>query len=228
MADQKGLGSKFLGLFVEREGKGAPDDEAPAPEGEKSAADLVAELAGQGPQKAAPHPGHPAPAGDPGPAMPPLPPRAPPGPNAAPLAPGHFDQVLKDAGLGADDLDRVKKAEELLKGLPADAPVAMKRQIVEMTLRTMGIEVVKIVQAAQKQLGQLDKHVKANEDATQAATQAAQAQIKQLDERIIELKVAIEKRVDALQQVRAAADQRKNEVQKVVDFFAQPAEAPKS
>ena len=225
MAEQKGLGSKFLGLFVEKEGKPGEAPDGEVPEEGKSAADLVAELAGQpAPGKAAAKPG-------PGHAAPPAIPEAPP-PNlkldkmATGAPPTDFDAIFKEAGMDAGELDRVKKAEELLKTLPADAPVAMKRQIVEATLRTMGFEVAKIVAAANNQRRALDTYVKVNEGATQKATQEAQNQIRQLDEKIIGLKVEIDKRGQTLQQVKAAADARKAEVQKVLEFFAQP-EPPK-
>ena len=230
MAEQKGLGSKFLGLFVEKEGGASPEGEAETPDSAKSAADLVAELAGQG--------NHPPKA----PAAPPAPPLAPtreavpayqPKPGEAPLQPAtiDFDPVFKKAGIDAGELDNVKKALELLKGLPADAPQAMKRTIVETTLRTMGFPVEKLVQGANNQLRALGNHAKEHESATQQAIEMAQANIRQLDEKIIELKVAIDKRAQSLTQVRMAVEARKAEVQKVLEFFQSPApagEPPKS
>ncbi len=222
MAEQKGLGSKFLGLFVEKEGKPLEAPEAEAQEGEKSAADLVAELAGQ----TAPKPGKPAASHPPAATPEPPPTNLKTEKLATGAPPTDFDTIFKDAGMDVGELDRVKKAEELLKTLPADAPVSMKRQIVEATLRTMGFEVAKIVQAANNQKRALDTYVKVNEGAAQKGTTEAQNQIRQLDEKIIALKVEIDKRAQTLQQVRAAADARKAEVQKVLEFFAQP-EPPK-
>src|SRR5262245_55572615 len=107
--NEKGFGSKLIGLFVESK------DSEEAPEGNKSAADLVAELAAQsGAQPVKP-----------GEAPPP-----PPMPSnlktdkmaAAPGAPTDFDAIFKDAGMDVAELDRVKKAEELLKGLPESTP----------------------------------------------------------------------------------------------------------
>ena len=44
---EKSFGSKILGIFVEkRGGEEAPEESAPTPAGEKSAADLIAEIAG--------------------------------------------------------------------------------------------------------------------------------------------------------------------------------------
>src|SRR6187549_2792157 len=125
MAEQKGLGSKLIGLFVETEGK--PEGEAPSDE--KSAADLIAEIAGQTvpPGQAVP-PGLAAKRPTPGaPAKPaePLPPglkldKVPPPPSGA----IDFEAIFKEAGMDAAELDRVKKAEDLLKSLPEATPLA--------------------------------------------------------------------------------------------------------
>ncbi len=133
-----------------------------------------------------------------------------------------FDPVFKESGIDAGELDNVKKAMELLKGLPADAPVAMKRTIVETTLRTMGFPVEKLVQGANNQLRALNNHVKKQESASQQAIELAQQSIRQLDEKIIELKVAIDKRAQSLTQVKLAVEARKAEVQKVLEFFQTP------
>ena len=241
MAEQKGLGSKFLGLFVEKEGDGAAptdsdlkgDDTGDAG---KSAADLVAELARESDAHAkAPRPPGGSPqsraaggagnaAGAPGAAAPPLPSNL----KLDKLAnapPTNFDVIFKDAGMDAAELDRVNKAEELLKGLPEDAPVAMKRKIVETSLRTFGFDVEKIVQAANNQKRALDTYVRVNEGATQKSSQDAQTQIKQLEEKIIGLKAEIDKRTQQLTEVKAAAEARKAQVQQVLEFFAQPGAA---
>lgn len=235
MAEQKGLGSKFLGLFVEKEGGASGDAEADSPDAAPSAADLVAELAGQGthPKPSAPKAGA---AGAPPAAAAPAQPAVPayqPKPGEAPLKPAEidFDPVFKKAGIDPGELDNIKKALELLKGLPADAPVAMKRTIVETTLRTMGFPVEKLVQGANNQLRALGNHAKEHESATQQAIEMAQQNIRQLDEKIIELKVAIDKRTQSLTQVKMAVEARKAEVQKVLEFFQSPpagSEPPKT
>ncbi len=236
MAEQKGLGSKFLGLFVEKEGGAPAEAETPAAdESGQSAADLVAELAGQSahPKPLAPKGATAAPHAP----APPLAPTQPASPAYQPKAPEpglppaaiDFDPVFKKAGIDSGELDNVKKALELLKGLPADAPVAMKRTIVETTLRTMGFPVEKLVQGANNQLRALNNHVKKQESASQQAIELAQQSIRQLDEKIIELKVAIDKRSQSLTQTKMAVEARKAEVQKVLEFFQtpQPAEPPK-
>lgn len=213
MAEPKGLGAKILGAFITT---GDEEQEA-KPEGEKSAADLVAELAqGAGvPPKAA------APAG-------PSPAEAAAFAKTAP-APGgaiDFDSVFKDAGLDSAELDRVRKAEELLKGLPAGIGKDVQRQIVETSLKAFGFEVGKIVAAAQMQLKALDTYVRVHENATAKAVADAEAQVAQLQEKIAAVKKDLEKRQAALASTTNAAQARKGQVNQVLDFFAAP-QAPK-
>lgn len=221
MPEEKGLGSKLLGLFVEVK-EGTPAEGTPAVEaadGEKSAADIVAELAGQSaPKKGAPvtTSAPPAPASRPMASVP-----APSGPVTP--AQVDFDGVFKTAGMDASELDRVRKAEELLKSLPEATPVEVKRQIVEASLKAFGFDVAKIVGAAQNQLKALDTYVRLNEQQTAKAITDAQAQIAQLEDKVISLRADITKRTEQLASVAAAADGRKGQVHRVLEFFNAPA-----
>ena len=208
--DEKGggLGSKFLGLFVERPG----DDDA-ADDSKKTPAELVAELAAKsgGPTK---------------PAGVPMPPVVPSNlkldkMSAAASAPADFDVIFRDAGMDAAELDRVKKAEELLRGLPEATPYEIKRQIVEASLKAFGFEIEKIVLAAQNQHRALDAYLRVN--ATATAKSIADANIKSLHEKVAALKAEMEKKNTALLGLTQAADGRKSQVQKVLDFFKAPA-----
>jgi hypothetical protein len=223
MPDEKGLGSKILGLFIETEAKdGTPADGTEAVSrrdepAEKSAADLVAELTGQAVQKKAPSAGAPAAATRP---VLPTP--------AGPVAPAKvdFDAVFKSAGMDAAELDRVRKAEELLRSLPQATPQDVKRQIVEASLKAFGFEIGKIVGAAQNQLKALETYVRLNEQQTAKAIADAQEQIAQLEDKIISLRADITKKTEQLASVSAAADVRKGEVQRVLDFFGASAAPP--
>ncbi len=219
MPEEKGLGSKFLGLFVESK-DGTPDEGTEAVERsdkEKTPAELVAELAGQ----SAPRKG---PAGAPPPAAPPAPRAAMPAPSGpVTAAQVDFDAVFKTTGLDASDLDRVRKAEELLKGLPESTPVDVKRQIVEASLKAFGFDIAKIIGAAQQQLKALDTWVRLNEQQTVKGITDAQTQIAQLEDKVISLKADITKRTDQLASLTAAAEGRKGQVHRVLEFFNAPA-----
>ena len=134
-----------------------------------------------------------------------------------------FDAVFKTTGLDASDLDRVRKAEELLKGLPESTPVDVKRQIVEASLKAFGFDITKIIGAAQQQLKALDTWVRLNEQQTVKGITDAQTQIAQLEDKVISLKADITKRTDQLASLTAAAEGRKGQVHRVLEFFNAPA-----
>lgn len=215
MSEQKGLGSKLLGIFVETEGKPA--------EG-KSAADEIAELAGKVNAGAKP-PAKTVPA----PLAEPLPPnlKLQPAPASATAATLDFDAIFKDAGMDVAELDRVKKAQELLKTLPEATPQPVKKQIVEASLKAFGFEIEKIIQGAQNQKRALDAYLKVNESATAKSITDAEAQIKSLNDKIAALRTDIEKRTAQLGSLSTATQARKSEVQRVIDFFQAPVEPPK-
>jgi transposase-like protein len=224
MPEEKGLGAKILGLFVERDGDETPAEgtDAVSPSGDKRAADLVAEIVGQAATKTkkgdlpATHAAPPPPARQTVPSP------------TGPVAPARvdFDAVFKSAGMDAAELDRVRKAEELLRSLPEGTPQDVKRQIVEASLEAFGFEIAKIVGAAQNQLKALETYVRLNEQQTAKAISETQAQIARLEEQIIGLRAEITRKTELLASVVAAADVRKGEVTRVLDFFGPPA-APK-
>jgi flagellar motility protein MotE (MotC chaperone) len=116
----------------------------------------------------------------------------------------------------------VKKAEDLLKSLPEATPVAIKKQIVEASLKAFGFEIEKIVAAAHNQKKAIDTYVRVNETSTAKAIQDAETQIRTLNEKIAALQADIEKRTAGLGGLNAAAEIRKADVQKVIDFFQGP------
>lgn len=210
MAEPKGIGKKLLGLFVEDPGATHEAEPPTAGDGEKSAAQLVAELA----QASAP----------PAPPLPQLKLD-----KVSPPVPGgkiDFDQIFTQGGLDPAGLERVAKAETLLKGLPAATPHDIKKQIVEASLRAFGIDVMSIIQATTTQLQALDTFVKINSEQTLKGINTAEEQIKQLNDKIAALRADIDKRSAQLAQTADAATARKAEVQRVLDFFGAQA-APK-
>ncbi len=222
MPEEKGLGSKLLGLFVES----GNTEETPA-EGqaavEKSPADIVAELANMsGGKKGAG--GAPVAAKAGAPAAAPLSIPKPTGP--IPEVTVDFDAVFKGAGMDAAELDRVRKAEELLKSLPEATPQDIKRQIVEASLKAFGFETAKIVAAAQNQQKALDTYVTVNGKQTATAITNAQKEIATLDDKIISLKADIEKKTAMLAGVTTAAETRKVQIGKVLEFFQGAGSAP--
>jgi hypothetical protein len=219
MPEEKGIGSKILGLFVESGGQEEPSG-PPSSGASRSAADEIAELARQ--TSAAVPPGRPgaAPAPPPGPPLK-LSPSVP-----AAAGPLDFGSIFRDAGMDPAELDRVAKAEDLLQKLPSSIGQAEKRAIVEASLKAFGFEIEKIASAAHNQKRALDAYVKVNETATAKAITDAEAQIKAFNEKIAALREEIEKRTAQLAQLASQAQARKADVQKVIDFFQGPTPPP--
>ncbi|HYV44434.1 MAG TPA: hypothetical protein VFA20_06205 [Myxococcaceae bacterium] len=228
MPEDKGIGSKILGLFVESEGEAKPKDAGELSRfglktPPKSAAEEVAELARASGAPAA------------GTAAAPPPPPSSPSPEpplklapaSAPGAAVDFAAIFKDAGMDPAELDRVGQAEALLSKLPATIGQVEKRAIVEASLKAFGFEIEKIVTAAQNQKRALDAYVRVNETAAAKANQEAEAKIKSLTEQIAQLRADVEKRGAGLTQLTAKAQDRKVQVQKVLEFFSSP-ETPKT
>lgn len=228
MPEDKSLGSKILGLFVETgdgehtpaAGSGAVDQAEP------SAADIVAELAGTATAKSAATTAvraGPLPSTEPAAVA-----RATASTSSAAVEPADvdFDAVFQKAGMDSSELDRVRKAEELLRGLPEATPREVKRQIVEVSLKAVGFDIGKIVSAAQSQLRALETYVRVNEQQTAKAISDAQQQIATLEDKIIGLRADIQRRADGLGGLSAAAAKRSQQVDQVLSFFRAPAAVP--
>jgi hypothetical protein len=211
MPDDKSLGKRILGLFVED--VPADDSETRTADGEApSAADEIAAIARQsGPLTPGAPLGRTAASAS-------LPPSLSSSELVAPVK-VDFDAVFKNAGIDPQALDRVRKAEDLLKNLPDSASAEVKRQIVEASLKAFGFEISKIVEGVQTQTRALEAYVRVNEQQTGKAITDAQAQIAKLEDQVITLRADIDKRTNALAGLSAAADVRKRQVLKVLEFF---------
>ncbi len=222
MPDDKSLGKRILGLFVESAPAEGDPDTKPADDETPSAADEIAAIARQSAPASATAAPSPAPSSRPpmGAAASKLPPM-----EAVAPAKVDFDAVFKNAGIDPQALDRVRKAEDLLKNLPDSASEEVKRQIVEASLKAFGFEISKIVEGVQTQTKALDAYVRVNEQQTAKAITDAQAQIAKLEDQVITLRADIDKRTNALAGLAAAADVRKRQVSKVLDFFHTPSPA---
>lgn len=103
-----------------------------------------------------------------------------------PVAPADLDfpSVLRRYGVTEDDQGSIDKVLTLLRGLPGETPVEVRRQIVSASLGAFGISVDKIVEAALLHEAALNRHVQLAETDTQTAISRVQRTIKDLSERI--------------------------------------------
>src|SRR5687768_4425399 len=202
MNEKKGWGSTVLGWFVVREGEGAPADPfASLPD------TPVADDAG--PDTSA--------------AQPPLAFATPP-----PAARGgqvDFPAVFEAAGIDAGEQERVAKAAALLRSLPAGTDAAVKKQIVEASLTAFGVPVDQIIENGAQEIQALEAYIQAGGRDTQKVLTDAQQRIAQLEEEIAQVRRVMEERVAEQQSVVRACNERKLDVQQVLEFFGQEAVA---
>ena len=145
-----------------------------------------------------------------------------------PPAPGgkvDFDQVFEAAGIDADERQRVSRTLELLTSLPPDTEAAVKKQIVMASLRAFGVPIEKIIEAGAQELQALEAYIRAGAADTEKVTAEADQRIKQYEEEIVKLKTVMQERVAEQQSVIGSCNEKKLEVQKVLEFFGQEAVA---
>lgn len=146
-------------------------------------------------------------------------------PPAAPGGQVDFEQVFEAAGIDGEERGRVSKTLELLTSLPPDTAEAVKKQIVTASLRAFGVPVEKIIEAGAQELQALEAYIRAGAADTEKVTSEAELRIKQYEEEIVKLKTVMQERVTEQQSVIKACNEKKLEVQKVLEFFGQEAVA---
>lgn len=211
--EKHGFGRKLLGLFVEQNHKdGEPSEAKPDPE--LSPAEQVAALA----KASAPPPsssGSPAPtASAEGPGGRPIPP--------ASYKTPDFSGIFKSGGMSDEDRDRLAKAEDLLRNLPAETPAPLKRQIVEGTLRTFGIPMEKLSASALRAADALDAYLGISDQDLQARSDAAQKRLRELQAEEQKLQQALAERRQLQSTLVFDVRARQAELRAVVSFFGPP------
>ena len=145
-----------------------------------------------------------------------------------PPAPGgkvDFDQVFEAAGIDGDERQRVSRTLELLTSLPPGTDDTVKKQIVMASLRAFGVPIEKIIEAGAQELQALDGYIRAGAADTDKVTAEADLRIKQHEEEVVKLKTVMQDRVSEQQSVVRSCNDKKLEVQKVLEFFGQEAVA---
>jgi hypothetical protein len=134
-----------------------------------------------------------------------------------------FAQVYDAAGIGADERDRLQKAQDLLRSLPAETPVQVKRQIVEASLRAFGVPTERIIESAVSAIGALESFIQAGQAETQKLLTEAQQRISSLEAEITSVKKIMEQAVSEQEARARATNTHKLTIQDVLEFFGQEA-----
>ncbi|HEU0029115.1 MAG TPA: hypothetical protein VFQ53_00690 [Kofleriaceae bacterium] len=127
--------------------------------------------------------------------------------------------IYRSSKLSGDELDRVKRAEELLQHLPKKT--AQTREVVETTFRVFGVDQAKILDAARKQLDALESFVRFSHDQTHRVLDANAKRIAQLEAEIERCRQA------SAQATREGEDRARTvntellKVQSVLEFFGE-------
>lgn len=204
MTEKKGWGSAVLGWFIVQDetgdgGRGEADPEGePSPPSEDDR-DVIARAA------AAPSP--PVFSGEP----PPPPARA--------GSEIDFEGVFEAAGLSAEERERVGKAAELLRNLPAGTDAAVKKQIVEASLKAFGVPIESIIETGVGQIQALEAYIRKGAADTQAAAEETDRKIAAFEDEIRRLRGSVDEKVAVQKSLAESCNRRKLEVQQVLEFF---------
>jgi len=136
-----------------------------------------------------------------------------------------FQGVYEAAGITAEEHERVSRTLELLNSLPPDTDETVKRQIVMASLRAFGVPIEKIIESGAEELQALEAYIRGGARDTEQSTSESEIRIRQLEEEIVGLRAAMQQRVDAQHKVIRTCNEKKLEVQKVLEFFGQDAVA---
>ncbi len=136
-----------------------------------------------------------------------------------------FDGVYEAAGITPSERDQIKKAQDLLRSLPQETPVQVRRQIVEASLKAFGVPTEKIIEASVSAMEALESFIRAGQAETQRLLTEAQERIASLEKEIASVKLIMGQAVSEQETRTNHANAQKLSVQDVLEFFGQEAVA---
>ena len=146
-------------------------------------------------------------------------------PPAAPGGAVDFDKVFEAAGIDAAQCERVTRTQDLLNSLPPGTEEAVKKQIVMASLREFGVPIEQIIEATAQEIQALEAYIRTGAADTDKVTAEAEQRIKQYEDEIVKLRTVMQQRVVEQQAVVKSCNDKKLDVQKVLEFFGQDAVA---
>src|SRR5262245_49886864 len=199
MSDKKGWGSTVAGWFIERDEAPTPvstdlegvPDPAPSPAAENYTTQAPTQSVFQ---------------------------TAPPPPTGGQV---DFAAVFASAGVDQDEQQRVARTTDLLKGLPAGTDAAVKKQIVEASLKAFGVPIEKIIEATVEEIQALDGYLRNAAADNEKLIQESEARIKQYEQEIENIRSVMQQSVNEQQTLIKTCNDKKLEVQQVLEFFGQ-------
>ncbi len=132
-----------------------------------------------------------------------------------------FPAVFEAAGVDGDEQQRVARTTELLRSLPAGTDAAIKKQIVEASLKAFGVPIEKIIEATVEEIQALDGYIRNGAADNEKLIQESDARIKQYEEEIKNIRAVMQQSVEEQQNLIRVCNEKKLEVQQVLEFFGQ-------
>ena len=201
MSDKKSWGSTVAGWFIERDEPATPI-EIESPENE---AGVTADYAPSVPEN------YTTPSPTQGVFQ-----SAPPPPAGGQV---DFAAVFVAAGVDDEEQQRVARTTELLRSLPAGTDAAVKKQIVEASLKAFGVPIEKIIEATAEEIQALDGYIRNCAADNEKLIQESDARIKQYEQEITNIRTVMQQSVEEQQNLIKVCNDKKLEVQQVLEFF---------
>src|SRR5215207_7880122 len=132
-----------------------------------------------------------------------------------------FAAVFEAAGVDKDEQQRVARTTELLRSLPAGTDTAVKKQIVEASLKAFGVPIEKIIEATVEEIQALDGYIRNAAADNEKLIQESDARIKQYEQEIQNIRSVMQQSVEEQQTLIKVCNDKKLEVQQVLEFFGQ-------
>lgn len=130
-----------------------------------------------------------------------------------------FVAVFAAAGVDAEEQQRVARTTELLRSLPAGTDAAVKKQIVEASLKAFGVPIEKIIEATAEEIQALDGYIRNCASDNEKLIQESDARIKQYEQEIANIRTVMQQSVEEQQNLIKVCNDKKLEVQQVLEFF---------
>jgi hypothetical protein len=145
-----------------------------------------------------------------------------------PPAPGgrvDFDGVFGAAGIERQEGDRVAKAADLLGSLPSETPIAVRKQIVEASMKAFGVPLDNIIETGVEEIQALEGYIRAGAAETDRLLAESRERIQQFEDEIRNIRSVMDQRVHEQESITSACNAKKLDVQRVLEFFGQEAVA---
>src|SRR5919206_5070111 len=132
-----------------------------------------------------------------------------------------FAAVFEAAGVDQEEQQRVARTTDLLKSLPAGTDAAVKKQIVEASLKAFGVPIEKIIEATVEEIQAVDGYLRNAAADNEKLIQESEARIKQYEQEIQNIRSVMQQSVNEQQTLIKTCNDKKLEVQQVLEFFGQ-------